>query len=40
MSDRMILRPGLLGGFYPERSDERLSTPDWIMAAAYGRQDV
>ena len=37
MSDRMILRPGLLGGFYPERSDERLSTPDRIMANAYGR---
>ncbi|WP_037230565.1 preprotein translocase subunit SecA [Roseobacter sp. GAI101] len=37
MSERMILRPGLLGGFYPERSDERLSTPDRIMAAAYGR---
>ena len=37
MSDRMILRPGLLGGFYPERSDETLSTPDRIMATAYGR---
>jgi preprotein translocase subunit SecA len=37
MSDRMIMRPGLLGGFYPERSDERLSTPDRIMANAYGR---
>ena len=37
MSDRMILRPGLLGGFYPERSDEILSTPDRIMASAYGR---
>ncbi len=37
MSERMILRPGLLAGFYPERSDERLSTPDRIMAGAYGR---
>jgi preprotein translocase subunit SecA len=36
MSDRTILRPGLLAGFYPERQDERLSTPDRILAAITG----
>ncbi|MGJ8623429.1 MAG: translocase [Yoonia sp.] len=39
MSDRQVLRPGLLGGFYPERSDERATPLDQALAAGTGRLD-
>lgn len=36
MSDRKLLRPGVLAGFYPEQEDERLGTLDRLMAQGMG----
>lgn len=36
MSEQLILRPGMIGGFYPERDDERLGLLDRAMARLYG----
>lgn len=37
MSDRLLSRPGLLAGFYPEREDERLGTLDRVMTSGAAR---
>lgn len=37
MSDRRVLHPGLISGFYPEQEDERLSTLDKLMVQGLGR---
>jgi preprotein translocase subunit SecA len=39
MSKRQVMRPGLLSGFYPERSDERVTPLDQALAAMTGRID-